>query len=158
MKTVEIDRLVKNIGKTPAKSIRIDSELEVLNKYDRPSFVYPQARNVFTTHILFPEASTPFVISIPSHNARGEMSGLEMSPTLRTELQEGSKYTVIFGYATYSDVFGKHWVQWCEPITFTPGDYSCRECVDYNDTGDGENPTAPRFKYPTNLEELYPKP
>ena len=76
---------------------------------------------------------------------------MEMSPTLRTELQEGSKYIVIFGYATYSDVFGKHWVQWCEPITFTPGDYSYRECVDYNDAGDGENPSAPRFKYPTNL-------
>jgi len=62
------------------------------------------------------------------------------------------------GYATYSDVFGKHWVQWCEPITFTPGDYAFRECVDYNDTGDGGNPNAPEFKYPANLEELYPRP
>jgi hypothetical protein len=116
-----------NIGKTPAKHIKITANAEVIDRLVSPSFDYENGSAVHTTlAILFPNDPSEdifiganFVISAPQ----------------RQDLGSGKKYLVIYSIATWDDIFGNpHWAHFCVRRAFTPGPSASRTCSDYNDT------------------------
>jgi hypothetical protein len=133
---------VNNIGKTAARLVKTDLVMEYDVNGSAPDFVYDQrARQVSTTGIVFP--NSPFALNVPF--TRGTLNSAETSPRFLTQaefhdLQDGDGYMVIYGQATYVDIFGtKHWTHFCTFFS-APGvtvKVTARACTDYNDT-DGD--------------------
>jgi hypothetical protein len=128
---------VVNIGKYPVKEMDIRGKVLVMEALQDPAFVYEGGGTASTTvSILFPNEPMDFYMAemLPTNTVR------EVTPTLREELQSGSKYIMYYARGTFSDSFGKHWFQWCNATAFHLGDYKFRKCVEYNDAGDGPPP------------------
>jgi hypothetical protein len=78
--------------------------------------------------------NVPFTKGIPNS---GEITARFLTQSEFHDLQDGDGYMVIYGQATYLDIFGtKHWTHFCAFFTL-PGvsvKVTARECTDYNDT------------------------
>jgi hypothetical protein len=128
---------VVNIGKYPVKELDIRGKVLVAEAVQEPVFVYEGGGTASTkANILFPNEPMDFYMAetLPTNTVR------ELTPTLREELQSGSKYIMYYARGTFSDSFGKHWFQWCNATAFHYGNYNFYKCVQYNDAGDGQPP------------------
>lgn len=62
-------------------------------------------------------------------------------------LRNNTDYVAVYGYTTYIDNFGPHWVRFCD-WWYYPGQanafqptYNASSCTSYNTVGDGDYPT-----------------
>jgi hypothetical protein len=130
---------VNNIGKTAARILKTDLVMDYEVNGSAPDFVYDQrARQSATTGIVFP--NSPFAVNVPFTKGilnSGETTARFLTQSEFHDLQNGDGYMVIYGQATYLDIFGtKHWTHFCAFFT-VPGasvKVTARECTDYNDT------------------------
>jgi hypothetical protein len=143
MSDISFELTFKNIGKTPAREIVIETAGEVLDRESATTFAYNKPYSVTEQHIIFPNDESPFTDAF--FLPRTSPTATEkMTPPLRDDLLAGRKYIVIYARASYSDVFGKHCVKFCSPFVFAPNTYNHKNCTDYNDAGDEETPSTPQ--------------
>ena len=120
-----------NIGKSPAKDIAVKYFVEEVKNYSEPEFSASDAGR-FSTGILFP--NEPSID--PENGVPKELMHLYQKNYIA--LTQGQIYFVIYGIATYDDVFGtKHWTKFCRfAAPNLPGthSYSAKKCTDYNNT------------------------
>ena len=56
-----------------------------------------------------------------------------LTKTEVAEIESGESYIVVFARITYFDVYGiSHWINFCSWQAHRPGNYSSRDCVEYN--------------------------
>jgi hypothetical protein len=125
-----------NIGKFPVKGIFFEGNVDVVDFDKKVEFDYQRVHQSVTVNVLFPGRSSDILVEdllqSPPHTAN------KLIDSLRHDLLEGNKYLAIYARGKFVDDFGAHWVQLCVPIAFNERPiYSYRNCVDYNDTGDG---------------------
>jgi hypothetical protein len=133
---------ITNIGKIPAKEIYIEATGEVLNSDQSPSFNYPHpTHNIYA--ILYPsrkQVAHAYIFdssgkTIPGTNIPENQ---EVTPTLRQEFLEGTKWVAIYARGQFHDAFGEHWFRFCNWVSYSDrtNAYNSEPCVTYNDTGD----------------------
>jgi hypothetical protein len=131
-----------NIGKFPVKDIFFEGNIDVVESDKIVNFDYHRLHNSVTLKILFPTRSSDIfaedILQFPPNTAN------KLTDSVRRDLLEGNKYLAIYARGRFTDDFGTHWIQFCVPIAFKDGPldgkprmYSYRNCVDYNDAGDG---------------------
>jgi hypothetical protein len=145
-KSLSMPLVFTNIGRFPIKNIEIEGSIEVVNSNEPVSF-HPASTHYKGSHgregmsILFPNRSSDFLAAAFQKNPTGPMELLELGETDRKSLADGSKYLMVYARGTYSDAFGKHWAEFCEPIFFVAGGQGkYGDCINYNDAGDGDMP------------------
>lgn len=145
LKYLSIKVRARNIGKVPARAVKIDCQTRVFRIYraNEPSF--PGEHRKYEDTIIFPEAldPNPDPIDLPSVTTSlwptngpphphefacitATFSGSEepRGPN-RDELADlnaGKAYVATFGRITYADNFADHWTNFCYYITFRPLD------------------------------------
>jgi len=137
---IEIDARISNTGLTPAKKINAEFVPSVLGSNDRVPFDYSvKSRNVEIIGILPPNR---FVI-IPIVQWKIMPETLPYIKTDVDDLMNGRTYLAIYGRGTYIGIFGRsHWFRFCQWMAYnaTVSAFASKECVEYNDTGDGKPP------------------
>jgi hypothetical protein len=140
LKMIQVPLQFTNIGNEPAKQVLISGAIEVLGETEMPKF--NDLVNPFSVPIIYPHRHDIFVAikRAPENNPLPVPE--PMSPTLKNELEAGSKYLVIYANGIFSDQFGNHWFKYCAWIDFakTMRTYPSKDCSDYNSTGDGQFP------------------
>jgi hypothetical protein len=137
-----------NIGNFPIKEIHIEGNVEVVNSSEAVSF-HPASPHYDRSHanmgrnILFPGRNGDFTAAAFPETNKGteKITPLEINEMDRKGLTDGSKYIMVYARGTFIDGFGKHWVEFCEPIFFVvPFQGKYGDCINYNDAGDGNMP------------------
>jgi hypothetical protein len=124
-----------NIGKFPLREILLEANVDIVDSITPVVFDYARAHQVETENVLFPGRAD----NIPAQDAVRDFETVKVTDDLRYDLIEGKKYLAIYVRGHFMDDFGIHWVQFCAALTFKKNQYYSRKnCVDYNDTGDGE--------------------
>jgi hypothetical protein len=129
--TVAFPEQITNAGNTPAKGIRIESVVEIVDRDKPPSFTYSGiSHTVTTTSILFPKDKYDFVaIMRRPNNTDAVLTEME-----RQRLNEGLAYIAVYGAVTYHDGFGPHWTHYCWRTSYGGTAFSANQCIQYNDT------------------------
>jgi hypothetical protein len=136
---------VLNSGKTPARNVHIDWKVEPLEAEQAPSLNYMGAGNT-TIGILFPDKP----ISDLAIRTNPDSSIASVTEDQRKLLGARKLYFSVFARISYDDEFGRHWTHYCWWMGFPPAKdappamFASRSCVEYNDAGDGEDPTRKR--------------
>jgi len=133
-----------NIGRFPIKNIVMEGSVEITNSNEAVSF-HPAAPHFKGPHskmgmnILFPNRGNDFMAAaFEGFGGIGEMRPL--TGIDKRALGDGSDYLMVFARGTFDDIFGKHWVEFCEPIFFGGRAGRYGDCINYNDAGDGDMP------------------
>jgi cell division protein FtsL len=106
---------VVNTGKTPAKIVRIDADIEVVNSGSSPRLKYKKPHPALVTGALYP--NIPAVLTIDRRQIN-QTTGQEEPSFLKHKewlsLQDGDSYTATYLLVTYRDAFKvKHWQKLC---------------------------------------------
>jgi hypothetical protein len=147
LKSLALPLVFTNIGKFPIKDILIEGNVEVIDSSEPVSF-HPASAHFNKNHskegmnILFPSRSGDFLAAaFPKFGEGTETPNpSELNERDKKGLADGSKYVMVFARGTFRDAFGKHWVEFCEPIMFAAGQGKYGDCINYNDAGDGDMP------------------
>jgi hypothetical protein len=125
---------ITNIGKTSARDVVIEADVEVVARESDPSFEFTEPHAHVSTGIMYPGDSADIVAETfdkSSHSAPTRSLGQADYDLLSS----GKAYLVFFGRVTYKDIFRRsHWTQFCGWKSFSAGQYHSRKCTDYNDT------------------------
>ena len=128
--TVAYPEQITNAGNSPAKEIRIESVIEIVDRNKPPSFTYPLPHSEVMTSILFPKEKYDFaVIMRRPNNTEAVLTDEE-----RQRLSGGLAYIAVYGTVTYRDGFGPHWTHYCWWTSYGGTAFSANQCVQYNDT------------------------
>jgi len=140
LEKIEIPLTLKNIGKTPATGVIIDTSIEVLGFDEQPKFrsegytyyhvtmnlIYPEDQQPFNAGLLPGTPPGPGIASLP----------ITLDPATREALKKGDKYLVVIAEGDYSDSFGRYFFQYCLPMAFNKNRASpFKSCVEFNQTG-----------------------
>lgn len=141
IKTLDFDLTFANVGKVPARTIAMDMGVEVLDNLQPAALNFGSFHYSVTSNILFPgrESRTAAILYAPGAKVNDPSNAaVVISPALRRELENGTKYIVVYSQVTFADNFGNHWLRYCGWLTFSykPNTYASKNCVDYNGTGD----------------------
>jgi hypothetical protein len=107
-----------NTGKTPAKRVWIDADIEVVKNTDSPRLRYGHGHihAITSTGIFYPN-SDPMIFTIDRRQINPETGKNDPSLLKHAEwlsLLEGTSYTATYFLLTYYDVFNvKHWQKFC---------------------------------------------
>lgn len=142
LKVLAFPLTIKNIGRFPIKNIQMDATAEMPNALDPISLDFRQTHSSIRQNIIYPgvASSIPAMPMTVVPNYR--VAGAAIKESDKKALAAGTKYILVYARGTFSDGFGKHWVQFCTPIVFSDEwrGYQYGQCVDYNNTGDGDAP------------------
>jgi len=133
-----------NIGKFPVKEIKMEGNAEFVEQSTPISvqtFHWSGLHPKMGMNILFPERHGDFTVGIVRKDyPQGGSLFADFSADDKNLFTKGSKYFIVYVRATFIDGFGKHWVEFCEPLVVpnTPAKYG--DCINYNDAGDGDPP------------------
>jgi hypothetical protein len=121
---------VNNIGKTAARILKTDLVMDYEVNGSAPDFVYDQrARQSATTGIVFP--NSPFAVNVPFTKGipnSGEITARFLTQSEFHDLQDGDGYMVIYGQATYLDIFGTKHLDPLLCIFYSPRCISKSDC------------------------------
>lgn len=144
MKYMSFPLTVTNIGRFPIKEIRLEGNAEFMEP-DIPissqDFHWNRVHSKEGISILFPERHGDFPVGVIR---KDYVQGI--SPQLFADFTDddkeifikGRKYFVLYARGTFIDGFGKHWVEFCEPLVVPNAPSKYGDCINYNDTGDGD--------------------
>jgi hypothetical protein len=115
-----------NSGKTPAKNVDVEFSIErVVNGYE-PMLSDDHRYGRLTAGVGF-----------PNHQLDVHLFAHDFVPTEADDFLATKIFFVVYGIATYTDVYGtRHWTKFCQPIIHPPGDFTYKKCTDYSDTDD----------------------
>jgi hypothetical protein len=131
---------IKNIGKTPAKRIRLFAVLEVL-KNTEAAHLYKKDMPSVTDHegILTPLSDSKIpasTLNIDPADKRKAVARI-MSEAEINDFKKGKLYFVVHGKVTYWDVFKvEHWRSFCNYALPPVGQVEAGSCVEYNKVDD----------------------
>lgn len=133
---------ILNTGKTLAKHLDIWTTAIPMKANETPDFSYevgagkrPFVRS--KTGLLWPSAPVPFPLPV-FEKAVPKWKKMTLTKSFLAEMQEGTSYVLIYGKATYEDMFGiSHWVTFCDiyPANnrmFSELKDSYAKCIEYN--------------------------
>jgi hypothetical protein len=138
---------LNDTGKTPAKDINIDADIEIVPHAASPRLAYDRLHTIIPLNMLYPTVSTPV------HVDRRRLSPITnadepwlISKPEKLSLLSGNSYSATYLFITYKDIYGvNHWQKWCVRRYYFTGigheeeralilDYSGAEaCNKYND-------------------------
>lgn len=128
-------------GKTPAKQIFSEFQIELLENSEAPSLSYDKSS---IRHLIGYLPPAPISDAISINVFRGDKVPTEtLSEKQAKALLEGRAYLSIFGHGQYRDSFGnEHWFHFCGYNAYvqTPKGQNALSCVEYTDSGNGRLP------------------
>jgi hypothetical protein len=131
---------LKNIGKTPAKTIDIDVVVEIVRTGNAPRFDYTLPHQQMRIGVLFPNQTVPITAQLAEKDwiqagSRKFAQGRPMNDIERTQLSSKTAYAVTYGTTVYWDMFGDKQTLWSCVLAGT-GDpritLGSDACTDYN--------------------------
>jgi hypothetical protein len=131
-----------NSGKTPAKNIFVDVDIEKLPSNNNPSLDYNNPHVIAKTGMLYPGQETTPVDFIPVGTLR-DLQMFYLIPINSDEMRRfslGEMVFVVYVKASYTDFFHvEHWTHFCtwianETVTKEPRQHNVNDCTEYNDT------------------------
>ncbi len=113
--------IVQNIGKSPAKDVRIFGWVELLNRDQSPSFQIPSRAMGMYRPILYPgDSDEEFNIILTTRIVDNRPMVAEFNETIRGQLKASEQYIVVYGSGSYSDDFGEYEFAFCSPLLNDP--------------------------------------
>jgi hypothetical protein len=125
-----------NTGKTPAKNVSVQIVVEKVKNGELPQFVYGDSGLKDFTGTMFPNDSHEITVGLLQDKPNQTPEDFRLlTPSEYQELLDGVAYTVTYGKASYTDVFGTdHWLTFC--VWMSPATkslwISAKSCADYN--------------------------
>ncbi len=115
-----------NVGKSPARNVRILSRAEVLQRDKAPTFDYGKNDS---------QATVVGVLFQGSPQELDWQSAHPMTELQRISIMSGQNYFVYYVLVNWEDIFGQtHATRFCARVVLTPGITNAKACTDYNDT------------------------
>jgi hypothetical protein len=133
--------VIGNTGKTPAKSVYIYCGMKIMRSSSPADISYSQQYEINFSGLLNPGQSIPVVVQkVPGTDEPSQP--LVISDAEAEDLQYGRRYVITYCKGTFNDIFEKpHWFRTCTAMTYRePGNYRYRDCIKYDNTGDGRLP------------------
>jgi hypothetical protein len=122
---------ITNIGKTPARKVKVDAVVEIVEVGKEPKLTYYDLHDIVLTSVLFPDTPRDFSGSIIRNRVRVQPSAEE-----REGLANGDLYVAVYGRVSYEDDFGPHWTHYCWWQRYDekpPAEGQAKTCTEYND-------------------------
>jgi len=136
-----------NLGNTTAKKIVADMYVELVRKFQAPTFFHtaPTPSIHYIAPDLLPKDTHDF--SVKRQRAKGEVrEGGETEPSPLTErefndLKAGTVYIAVFGKVGYQDVYHiLHWSTICNWRILSAGQYNSESCAKYDTEDEYDEP------------------
>jgi len=130
---------ITNTGKIPMLSAFVAGHIEVIQDTQAAALANGNHRADGLFHsFVFPNDSFPFSANLHDEKS-GQIRGFTDSEA--RALREGRSYIAIFGFITYRDQIGSHWLRFCDWHNYVPYSVSnASNCVSMNKAGDGKMP------------------
>jgi hypothetical protein len=125
---------MKNAGKSPAKNVDVKIFVDIVEKTKEPELSHVssssgQAFEHIVIGIVFPDEDFKQTIT------RRDINRAVVAATQKEVdgIQNGTMYFVVYGEATYNDIFGTpHWTRFCDWQS-KDGTFTTKECTQFND-------------------------
>jgi hypothetical protein len=129
---------VQNIGKSPAKHTLVNAQFEIVPKIAPPSLSFNRPHTQVQVSLLFPTDDDTFPVALQSNSDKVH----NLSVDEIRDLTSGRSYLAVFALVAYEDQFGEHWTRFCNWKSFseTPDTFQARDCIAWNEVGDGKPP------------------
>ena len=114
---------VINTGKTPAKNLHAAFFIESVKNGNHPLFNKSSSLAQTGTGVLYPNIPTDDPVFYTFLQSDWD------------DLREGGSFVIIYGRASYTDVFQRqHWTDFCEFTAMVSGGYTSQSCTEYSNT------------------------
>lgn len=136
---------IVNTGKTAAKNLSVDANIEIVSAKEAPTF-NKRGVNVVVQNIMLPNSPSDANIGRRQRTDSRRDEPVVLSEAEYNSLRQGDSYMATYADVTYSDLFGiSHWQRFCGWNAYFAGQASAQgvpmldkyfnsfTCVSYND-------------------------